>query len=340
MPISSGLRAQLVDAVCKIPAAETVAGRSALLAGLPIPVVSNFRDSNIHTDITSIVWLLGECYGPRREWWLLQFIDNAKAAVSGTDLERTLIKIRGNLVDEERASFANLAEIAQVHLFDLHHSVLLCVAQLPKDGGLSGFVIPGATQTIVENFCQSLPYRGEKLVRVWTRDQVAQFPPLRVGPYHNCVQVSDAIGRINRLRGLLESKHVTWAAYVEVEDDAEAIWKAAKAKFAQCSKKHLILILGMPPDRKPPTEMRVLESPTFQPEDVTIWVNDIARLKSWSDSFARRWIKVIVAESLSGESLSPDLLYATLVHLQRLVFGDNVQELEKALDDYEQFGGA
>jgi hypothetical protein len=337
--ISQNLREQLVNAVCNIPAAETENGRGALLAGLPIPFGANFRDSNKHTDVSNIVWLLAECYGPRKEWWLLRFIDNAINSVAGTEIAQDLRKLKQSLVANSKTAFVNWAEIAQVHFFDMSQLALMCLANLPKKGGLSGFVIHGASSAILDNLCQSLPYRGEMWVRIWTRNQVFPNAPLCVGPLETAVSVvADSLRKLERL---IATKHVAWPVELKSEQDAEKVWKAAKVIPAQRLEKHLILVFGMPLGQKAPPEMKTLDCPVFEAQDVRIWVEEIAKIRSWDPALIDRWTNVLVRGPQDGAFPSHEMLYRNLERFHRLLVlhSEDDDGLKQDLLDYEQLEG-
>src|SRR5262249_48177046 len=144
-------------------------------------------------DVTVLVTQLEEIYGPNREWRLLQFIDNVASSIPNTELQTNLLSIRVQLQTTGRPSKLNPAETAQVHMFDLRQPVMMCVGQLPRDGGVSGFVVPGATPMLLKNFCESLRHRGEQYA-AWTRDRVVQpYAPKVIGPSALETPVSVAI---------------------------------------------------------------------------------------------------------------------------------------------------
>jgi hypothetical protein len=339
--IPQHLREQLVQTVCGIPSTYTESGRGALLTGIPIPIVCNLRDSNQHTDISNMVNLLAECYGrgPRREWWLLQFIGNAQSAASGLALIGTLERIKQDLVADQQTAFVNWAEMAQVHFFDLRQPVMRCVLELPRNGGVSGFVIRGASRIILDYFCQSLPYRGETWSRLWKRSQLFPSNAMRIRQLETAVSV--AVRTIQQFERLIKTKHVVWAAEVESEDDAEFIWQSTKVMFGLPPANHLILILGMPEDQKPPTEMKILESPVFDAQEVRAWVEDIAKIRLWNNLLVDRWTKVLVTGCSNGEFPSPEMLYRNLERFHRLLVchSEDDQALEEALVVFEDLGG-
>ena len=188
--IADDLRRSLVEAIRKIPLANSFAGRTTLLGGIPKVGYLTRNLENDLGDVMVLVLQLEETFGPKREWRLLQLIDNAAADVQGTDLGNRLAEIRRALLEAARPRSFKAAETAQVHLFDLRQPVLMCAAQLPRSGGISGFVVPAATPRLLRYFCDSLQRRGAEY-GAWTRERVAATgSPLVIGPLQTAVSVA------------------------------------------------------------------------------------------------------------------------------------------------------
>jgi hypothetical protein len=336
--IADDLRLELVQTISRTPIAGTEVGRNTLLAGIPNAGAFARNPANGTGDITVLILQLEDNYGREGEWRLLRFIHNAAASVPGTELGRKLETIRQDLQQAARPRTISAAETAQVHLFDLRQSVMMCVGQLPPDGGISGFVVPGATPRLLRYFCDSLRHRGVEY-GVWTRDRVAApTPPLFIGPLQTAVSV--AAGHATRVRQLLAVKHVLWPAYVENTADGDSLWQAVKAVFDRPPQKHMVVVFGMPEERALPAGMLPVPSPRFTSKDVASWITDIAKAKAWHDSLVKRWTTVIVMGFTSGGALPVDIVYDRLEHYHGLVneHRDDEQALLQALEDLELIG--
>jgi hypothetical protein len=337
--IADDLRQALVLAISKTPDAETDVGRTTLLAGIPGSAYFERNRSNVKGDIMILVLALEENYSANGEWRLLQFIDNATFPVAGTDLGKSLLGIRQELLKTVRPRKVNPAETAQVHLFDLRRPVMTCVGQLPQDGGVSGFVLPCATPRLLRYFCDSLRHRGEEY-QSWTRARVAATAsPLVIGPLQTAVSV--AADYAKKLQPLLAVKHVLWPAFLEHDTDAAALWEAAKAVFDPAPKNQMIVVFGFPENRPQPAGMISLPSPQFTSSDVEGWMMDIAKARAWQQSLVARWTAVIVMGYTSEGPLPVDIVYDRLERCHSLVneYRDDEQGLLQELQDLEAIGG-
>lgn len=328
---------KLIDTIYNIPAADEFGGRTELLRGISlIPERSN----NKQTDLSSMVYSLRDAYGPQGERWLYRLMENAKAAAQGTQIPAELATVKKEFILAAwEAEAPNVALLGQLHLFDLRQLVALCLGLLPPGGGgLCGFAIPGARPTILTNFCQSLRLRGEKMVRVWKRDEVMVRTHLSI--VSPLTQASVAIEKFRQIKPLTERTHIAWSFDVEVEEDMDTIWRAAQAAFGAAAKRYLIVIFGIPPGLKMPEGIFPLQSPMFVRGDIESWIAEMGRALGWQDSWTKRWTDVIFNASLARAALSPELLYAHLDTFHKVVheLRDNDQALEQALSDYENGG--
>jgi hypothetical protein len=336
--IADDLRLALVEAISKIPLAVDQVGRTTLLAGIPKAGFLTRNPANDRGDVMVLVLQLEETYGPNREWRLLQLIDNAAASIPGTDLAKQLAEIRRALLEAARPRNPRAAETAQVHLFDLRQPVMMCVGQLPRSGGMSGFVVPAATPRLLRYFCDSLQHRGAEY-GAWTRDLIAATrSPVVIGPLQTAISV--ALTQAKRVESLLAVKHVLWPAYVESEADANALWQGLNATFTQPPQTHLVVVFGMPDGVGAPASMKQLPSPAFTPHDVSNWGMDIAKANAWNDALVKRWTTVIVMGYTSGGPLPVDIVYDRLERYHGLVneYRDDEQGLLRALQELELIG--
>jgi hypothetical protein len=332
--IPDDLRLRLVEAVLKTPLADSAVGRNTFLGGIPGPGFLRNPD-NASGDVMILVLQLEEMFGPAGEWRLLQFIDNAAASVAGTELSRTLRTIRHELETAARPRKVSPANTAQVHLFDLRPPVMMCVGQLPYDGGVSGFVLPGATPRLLQYFCDSLKHRGAEF-QAWTRDRIAPIASLLViGPLHTTVSVATENAR--RVQRLLAVKHVVWPAYVETMADADALWQALQEAIARPSR-HMVVVFGMPDGQSVPDGMRLLPPPRFTAGDVATWASDIAAAKAWRAALTERWTTTITMGYPPDTALPVEVVYDRLERYHQLVneHGDDDHSLLQALLDLEQ----
>ncbi len=328
---------RLIDTMSNIPASKNFEGRTEYLRGISF---TGTRDTAMLIDLSSMVYSLRDSYGPQGERWLYRLIENAKALAKGTELRSDLAAIKQEFIlDAWKAEAPNSAVLGQLHFFDLRSMVALCLGHLPPGGGgLWGFAIPGASPVILKNFCQSLPLRGEQMLRLWARDEIVLRTHLSiVSPY---TQASSAIERFAQIKLQIDRKHIAWSLNMEVENDVETIWSAAQADFGKAANRYLILIFGIPVGLKMPPGIILLQSPKFLRGDIESWIGEMARVMEWDKSWVQRWTDVIFKGSLTGQTLSPDLLYANLDTFHKRVHDlrDNDVALEQALFDYENGG--
>jgi hypothetical protein len=337
MPFEDPCR-KLIDTIYNIPASNDFDGRTEFLRDISF---NGSRSNNKQTDLSNMVYSLKDAYGPQGERWLYRLIENAKAAAKGAaQLRSDLAGIKQEFILAAwKAASPNSAVLGQLHFFDLRQMVALCLGHLPPGGGgLWGFAIPGASPVILKNFCQSLPLRGEQMLRVWARDQIVLRTHLSiVSPY---TQASSAIERFAQIKLQIDRKHIAWSLNIEVENDVETIWSAAQADFGKPANRYLILIFGIPLGLKIPPDIVLLQSPTFSRSDIESWIAEMARVVEWDYTWVERWTEVIFNGSLSGGKLSPDLLYANLDTFHKRVHDlrDNNEAIEQALIDYENGG--
>jgi hypothetical protein len=314
--IPDDLRTSLIDRLLDLPLAETSAGRSALLTGIPQEGYFARNPDNARGDMIHLVAQLEENFGPAgvREWRLLQLVDNAIRTVVGTELARKLGRIRQDLVSAMeglRRTQVDPAAVAQVHLFDLRQPVLGCIAALAGGVGLAGFVLPTPTSRLLRYFCESLKHRGAEL-KEWTRDQVVvPDAPLQIEPLHTTVEFATA--KAGRFHGLLQRKSVIWAVFVRNPGDAVALWSNVRAAFAQRRpENHMVIVFGMLEAAAAPEQMLLLPSPRFTQKDVANWLTDIARARAWQESLVQRWTAVIVRGYTTEGALPIEIVYDRL----------------------------
>lgn len=335
MPLEPRLRQELVEAILKTPIGRDYNGRSTLLAGLSIGPLFFRDDANDEKDLRLIVSQLEERLFDYSDPRLVQLIDNVIGTVRGTELGTTLLSIRTTVEELRGRVRTRTAETGQVHLFDLRSLVLRCISHLPDcRGGVFGFVVPAATPRLLRYFCDSLRYRGEKS-EYWQRNQVA--PPndvLVVAPMY--MSVAGAIERLKKAGPLLAQKHVLWPAYVESEADAAALWQGAAAAFKD-PLKCLVIVFGTPEKTGPPAGMIPLPSPRFMKDDVSSWMTDIVKAKSWREVVIERSTRVIAMGAVGEDSLPIDLTYTRLERYHGLLNEHDTDDaMLEALDALEQ----
>jgi hypothetical protein len=326
----------LIDALWRLPLADSEAGRNTLVAGIPSAEVLAREAGNAQIDITLLVRQLANNFGPAGEWRLLSLIDNAVPTVAGTELAATLKRLRAELIDAVRA--IKPADVAQVHLFDLREAVTRCAATLPSDGGVSGFVVPGATPKLLRYFCESLRHRGVEL-DVWTRDRVAPTnAPLVIGPLQ--ITVPAAVTNAAKYRQLLSVKHVLWPVFVDHPGDAESLWQGVVSLFDKPPARNMVVVLGMPRGNPHPAGMAALPEPVFTRQHISVWVGQIAKTKKWDAALVERWTGVIVTHYQQEPSLPVDYVYERLEQYHMLISEnrDNDDALLQALTDLELIG--
>ena len=333
--IADDLRLRLVEAIMNTPSAGTEVGRTSLLAGIPNQGFLTRNPANARGDIMILVAQLEEYFGPAREWRLLQFIENVARTVQGTDVGRALVAIKRDLENALPAK-VNAARTAQVHHFDLRKPGLMCVGQLPPNGGLSGFVLPGSTTRLLRYFCDGLRQRGADNHQ-WARDRIAPVASLLViHPLHTTV--SAAADSARRMQRLLSLKHVIWPAFVETLADADALWTAVKDAVVQPLTTHMVVVFGMPDCNAPPSDMILLPAPQFRATDLVEWASDIAKAKGWPEALRQRWTGSIARGYAPQKTLPSDSVYERLERYHQLVseHADDDQSLLEALDDLEK----
>jgi hypothetical protein len=268
---------------------------------------------------------------------LALLIDNAIPSVAGTDLEQELQQLRKEVVKGAQAQQTSPAEMAQVYLFDLRQPVMMCIGQLPPDGGVSGFMLRAPSPRILRYFCDSLRHRGA-YNGFWTRDQVAApGSPVVIDPIHT--DMATAIKKVVNIRTLLETKSVLWSAYVRNAGDAQALWAGVRDAFNRQPTRHLIVVFGIPEDMALPDGMKGLPPPAFRTDDVACWVRDIVKVQAWGQSLVERWTSVIVMGYAGKEVLPVDDVYERLErHYALLNEHRDEQALLQALRELEMIG--
>jgi hypothetical protein len=304
------LRARLIDSITKVPSVQTHEGRTRLLVDLPGAPFFQRDLGNAQGDITTLVLQLEDNFGADSGWKLLRLIDNAARQVPGTELCNILGEIRQELLRLPRT--ARLAELGQVHFFDLRQLVFRCVASLPTEGGLSGFLVRGATTRLLRYFCDSLKHRGADM-QAWSRERVAiSGAPLVVGPLMTPVKL--AVGHAAKHKSRLASAHVIWPVYFESPSDCDVLWQDLKATFDQCRRQHMIVVFGLAAASSVPTipELQSLPEPAFTSLEVSEWMAAIGTGRSWSASLVKQCIDSVLMGYTEGDCMPVDTVYDRL----------------------------
>ena len=340
MNIPRDVRDELVETLLRVPFVPEGgrAGRDALLAGLPSVFLYRAEAGNAFADVRLLVTQAADVFGPNGEWCVLQLADNALAPVRGTEVGAKLLKIRERLVEVQRGLWpvpVHVAEVAQVHLFDLWRPVGICILSLPLVTQTSGFVVTAPTKELLGYFCDSLKQRGVD-ESVWARHEVATRPPMEIDPKHTTVAF--AANKSDQVRSLLAQKHVLWPIYVANVDDAAALWQQLQGAFENTLEHHLVITFGMPEGTKPPDGMTLLPVPKFTSKDISNWVSPIAKRLTWHEKEIDWWVKLILVNCDGNqENLPIKIVYEQLEHHSRLVTQHhrNPEDLMNALKDLE-----
>jgi len=337
--IPDDLRRDLVDRLMDVPLVgldDNDKGRTALLGGIPNAAFFTRNSGNSRGDVMLLLLQLEENFSRTGEWRLLQIIDNALGTVEGTELGVDLHAIRDQLLLVEQGNRAvrpHLAEVAQVHLFDLRQPVFMCIGQLPTDPGTSGFAVNTPTPRLLAYFCESLKQRGADN-RTWSRNDVlTKGPPLVIDPKHTSAAVVRS--KIDKVRSLLATKHVLWPMYIEDAGDAAAVWADLAAAFTGALDHHLMVTFGLPAGMDPPPGMVRLPAPKFTSRDVSNWVGDIGTTMNWQHSVTQEWASVILVDYAgSPDDLPIELVYEWLeFHRGLITQHQTADELLEVLRD-------
>lgn len=337
--IPTELRFRLVEIIQGLAVAETADGRGQLLADIPNAFAFSRIKDNKNADINGLVLQLQWTFGPYGEWRLLQLVDNAARSIPRSELYDHLQNVRREITTYAQRPRAGIAEAGQVHLFDLRRLVMMCVAVLPPDGGLCGYVIPGASTRLLKYFCDNLKFRGAQ-EKVWTREQVATAAPLTVAQPHT--GVGKALEEARKKKGLLAVKHVIWPAFFRDAALGCQLWLDLQAAFADRQPGRMIVVFGLEegPAAGIPPGMYPLPGAQFTQTEIRDW---------WADLFGgvadprivERWTSLVSMGYESSASLPVDIVYDRLERYHQIVneCQCDSQKMLGTLSELESTGG-
>jgi hypothetical protein len=322
--ISDDIRNRLVKSLLDVPGADEAAGRDMLLDGIPHEALRR-HERNPRIDIGFMIRGVQHTFRDEDDkWCLLHLIDNARLSTGGTDTDRELKAIRDELEEmrlERRRQHVTTADVAKPYLFDLRDAVGKCLALMPDEPSLCGFVLPTSNSQLVQHFGEKLSHRAVEQ-KLWPRDGVAtEFRSIIRLPH---TTVDHAFKKSTEHKLMLDAQHVVWPVSTGEVADAQALWRRLRAAFGRKLGRYYVVVFGLPADIlavNPLEGAEVLPAPRCNTGDVTEWVLRIVKNNRWDEAaLVERWARVIIAGKGDDEHGLPiDFIYDQLEEQCRIL---------------------
>ncbi|MEY9419449.1 hypothetical protein ABIF69_005891 [Bradyrhizobium japonicum] len=288
--LSDELVEELIGVLLEIPVMEIPSTRWGYFSQAPGAQYFTRIPDNQRLDLRYIVRQLQWNHDAAGEWVLPRIIAQIERDFAGSKPARRLASVRERIV-RARPAPRHPGDLTVLHLFDLKPIIAMWVDLQSKEPALSGFAVPTGAECLLDYLSDSVKDNGAAK-GFWAKGKAVVLKPFLLDPVHTPIE--SVRGEIAKLRGLLGTKSLIWAAYAREAADVDSLWGELRDLVPPQPQHHLVALFGMPPGVRSPEGVMELPAPRFTRRHLREWAEEIARARKWTPGAIDRWAEAIV----------------------------------------------